>query len=74
VSNVIDGRGLMPPEPLELTLRALEGLAAGEELTLLVNCHPEPLFFLLEDNACTWQETVRVDGTHEIRIRRAVPE
>lgn len=74
MSIVIDGRGLAPPEPLELTLRALEGLAAGEELTLLVNCHPEPLLFMLEDNGCVWHEEVRADGTHEIRIRRAVLE
>ncbi len=74
MSIFIDGRALPPPEPLELTLRAVEALATGEALTLLVNCHPEPLLFLLEENGFAWQETVRADGTHEIHIRRAAPE
>ena len=32
--RVIDGRGLMPPEPMELTLTALDTLPDGEELLL----------------------------------------
>lgn len=67
---VIDGRGLMPPEPLERTLRALETLPVGEELTLLVNHHPEPLLFLLQDLDCTCEEVMRPDGTHQLTIRR----
>lgn len=68
---LIDGRGLMPPEPLERTLRALETLPPGEELTLLVNCHPEPLLFLLQDLDCTCEEVTRPDGTHQLSIRRS---
>jgi hypothetical protein len=62
---------MLPPEPLERTLRAVEDLADGDEVVLLVNGHPEPLLFLLEDGGFTWDETVRADGTHELRIRRA---
>lgn len=68
---VIDGRGLMPPEPLERTLRALETLPVGEELTLLVNHHPEPLLFLLQDLDCTCEEVTHPDGTHQLSIRRS---
>ena len=71
---VIDGRGLLPPEPLERTLQALETLPAGEELTLLVNCHPEPLLFLLQDLDCSWEEVTRPDGTHQLTIRRRSQE
>ncbi|MFO1427497.1 MAG: hemerythrin domain-containing protein [Steroidobacteraceae bacterium] len=37
VPLTIDGRFMQPPEPLERTLAALEELAVGDELTLLVN-------------------------------------
>ncbi|MBS0614632.1 MAG: sulfurtransferase TusA family protein [Proteobacteria bacterium] len=67
---LIDGRGLLPPEPLERTLQALETLPDTEELRLLVACHPEPLLFILEDNGYDWQETVHADGTHELVIRK----
>ena len=68
---VVDGRELQPPEPLERTLEALDKLPAGEELLLLVYCHPVPLFNILRNNGYAWQESVSEDGTHEIRIRQA---
>ena len=71
MSILIDGRAMLPPEPLERTLRALEDLPDDEELVLLVGCHPEPLLFILDDSGYTWQETVRPDGTHELVIRKA---
>jgi len=70
MTRVIDGRDMVPPEPLELTLAALDTLPEGEELVLLVNCHPVPLFEILRRNKATWTETTHADGTHEIRIRR----
>jgi uncharacterized protein (DUF2249 family) len=71
MSRLIDGRLLHPPQPLELTLAALDTLPDHQELTLLVYCHPQPLFNILRNNGYVWQETVASDGTHEIRIRRA---
>ncbi len=68
--RVIDGRELLPPEPLELTLAALDELGAGEELLLLLYCEPHPLFGILRNNGYRWDGHVRSDGTHEIRIRR----
>lgn len=67
----IDGREMQPPEPLEKTLAALDELGADDELLLLVYCHPVPLFNILRNNGYAWQENVREDGTHEIRIRPA---
>ncbi len=69
--RVIDGRDLVPPEPLELTLAALDELGAGEELLLLLYCEPHPLYNILRNNGYRWGDHVRSDGTHEIRIRRA---
>lgn len=65
---IIDGRDLIPPEPLERTLTALDTLADGEELLLLLYCQPKPLLDILNRNGYRWQESVRDDGTHEIRI------
>lgn len=70
VPAVIDGRELEPPEPLRQTLAALDDLADGDELTLLLYCHPAPLISVLQRNGYVWQEAVLEDGTHEIRIRR----
>ncbi|HTZ00230.1 MAG TPA: DUF2249 domain-containing protein [Rhodocyclaceae bacterium] len=71
MSAVIDGRDLLPPEPLELTLTALDTLPEGDELLLLLYCRPHPLFQILRRNGYVWRETQRLDGTHEIRIRKA---
>ncbi len=73
MSRLIDGRELQPPEPLELTLNALDTLAEGEELTLLLYCQPHPLFSVLRQNGYVWTEALQADGTHEIRIRKTPP-
>lgn len=69
--TVIDGRDLLPPEPLERALEALDTLAPGDELVLLLYCQPQPLFNILRKNGYVWQETIENDGTHAISIRKA---
>lgn len=66
---IVDGREMQPPEPLEKTLAALDTLKPGEEVLLMVYCHPAPLLNVLRRNGFSWDESVRDDGTHEIRIR-----
>lgn len=66
----IDGRELQPPEPMELTLEALDKLGLGDEVMLLLYCQPHPLFSILRTNGYAWNETVRADGTREIRIHK----
>jgi uncharacterized protein (DUF2249 family) len=51
--RTIDGRGLMPPEPMELTLTALDTLPDGEELLLLLYVEPHPLYGILKQNGYT---------------------
>jgi uncharacterized protein (DUF2249 family) len=68
---VIDGRELQPPEPLERTLEALDTLAAGDDLLLLLYCQPHPLFNILRRDGYVWTDDLQPDGTREIRIRKA---
>ena len=69
--RMVDGRGLSPPEPLELTLTALDTLPDGEELLVLLYCEPVPLYSVLKQNGYTWRAQTLPDGTNEIRIRKA---
>jgi uncharacterized protein (DUF2249 family) len=69
--RVIDGRDMQPPEPLELTLAALDTLGQGEELLLLVHCEPHPLYSILKRNGFRYTSEWRDDGCNAIRISRA---
>lgn len=69
--RLIDGRDMLPPEPLERVLTELATLAPGEELVILLNCEPLPLYSILDRNGCPYHSQRRPDGTNEIRIRKA---
>ncbi len=73
LSQTIDGRGLPAPEPFELTMAALDTLAMGDELVLLLNVRPQPLYRVLQRNGFRWTETAREDGGFEIRINHRGP-
>lgn len=68
---LIDGRGMQPPEPLELALAALDSLGSDQVLTMLLHCRPQPLFDILQRNGYAWRESMHPDGTHELEIRKA---
>lgn len=70
MTTVIDGRELQPPEPMERTLEALDSLAEGDDVLLLLYCQPHPLFSILRTNGYAWSEDLRPDGTREIRIHK----
>ncbi|OGA00738.1 MAG: hypothetical protein A3H35_09340 [Betaproteobacteria bacterium RIFCSPLOWO2_02_FULL_62_17] len=69
--RLIDGRDLLPPEPLQLALAELATLAPGEELVMLLRCEPLPLYSMLERNGFAYRSISRPDGTNEIRIQRS---
>ena len=69
--RLIDGRDLLPPEPLQLALTELATLAPGEELVMLLRCEPLPLYALLERGGFIWRTNSGSDGTNEIRIQKA---
>ena len=68
MTTVIDGREMQPPEPMDRTMEALDTLADGDEVLLLLYCQPHPLFTILKNNGYAWSEDLRADGTREIRI------
>ena len=67
----IDGREMVPPEPLEATVAALDTLAPGQTLTLLLNCQPHPLYQLLRRNGYKWTVGLNQDGSNVISIQSA---
>ena len=70
MTTVVDGREMEPPEPMVRTLEALDTLADGDDLLLLLYCQPHPLFTILSRHGYTWSDELRADGTREIRIRK----
>ena len=50
---IVDARGLMPPEPLNLTLEALDTLPPDGEVILLLYREPGPLYDILRRNGYT---------------------
>ena len=68
--HIVDGRGLLPPEPLELTLTALDTLPQGEEVIVLLYCEPHPLYGILEQNGYSHRTERQPDGTVEVRIKK----
>ena len=69
--RVIDGRDMVPPEPLELTMAALDTLEPGQELLLLLHCEPHPLYSILKRNGYRYSTEMREDGSNAIRISKA---
>ncbi len=69
--RVIDGRDMEPPEPLELALAQLATLASGEELVMLLNCEPLPLYAILDRSGYRYRAERRADGTNEVHIQNA---
>jgi len=70
-SRLIDGRDMLPPEPLERTVAELGRLAPGEELVLLLHCEPLPLYAILDRGGYRYHAVRCTDGTNEIHIKKA---
>ena len=66
--RIIDARWLEPPEPMELTLAALEVLQPGENIRLLIHREPYMLFNILKEWGYGYQTQSCDDGTYEILI------
>jgi uncharacterized protein (DUF2249 family) len=68
--NVLDVRGLEPPEPMERVLDALNMLGPGEQLRMIIDRQPRPLYRILRNNGYTYHETLKPEGIFEILIWR----
>lgn len=66
--HIIDARWLAPPEPMELTLAAIDVLGPGEYLRLLIHREPYMLFQILEEWGYGHQTHAKEDGCYEILI------
>lgn len=66
--RIVDARWLEPPEPMELTLDALNVLEPGERLRLLIHRMPHMLFPLLKDWGYDYTTHAVDDGSYEILI------
>ena len=69
MTDVLDLRGLPPPEPLVRTLEAAATLTEGEELVVLTERRPVHLLPLLVERGLDVQ-TRELPDAHETRVRR----
>jgi hypothetical protein len=68
--RVIDGRGMQPPEPLELAMAELQTLPPDGELVMLLHCEPLPLYSILDQNGYRYRSERRADGANEVHIQK----
>jgi uncharacterized protein (DUF2249 family) len=69
-SLTLDVRGMEPPQPLELVLETIDDFGPGDELKLVIDCHPVPLFRLLERSGYAYRTEPGKEAVHEITIWR----
>lgn len=67
---VIDARSMLPPEPLERALNALDLLGSDDQLTLILNKKPYPLLTILFSNGYRWDEVSADDGSLKYLISK----
>lgn len=64
----LDLRGLFPPEPMERVLDALTALQPRQQVRLLIDREPHPLFRILERNGYLYRSTQPEPGLFQIVI------
>jgi len=67
--KIVDARGLQQPEPFDRVVEALSELAPGDQIKLIINQEPRPLYRFLQRNRYTYQAESFPDGRFEILIR-----
>ena len=64
----LDLRGMFPPEPMERVLDALAALLTGQQIRLLIEREPHPLFRILERNGYAYRCAEAEPGLYQIII------
>ena len=64
----LDVRGMEPPQPLELVLETIGDFQAGDRLKVVIDCHPTPLFRILDRNGYSYRTEPGKESVHEITI------
>lgn len=67
--EVLDVRGMQPPEPLERVLETIGDFRPGDTLKLVIDVEPRPLYRILRDNGYEWRVEPGTDSLYEITIR-----
>jgi TusA-related sulfurtransferase len=67
---VLDVRGMEPPEPIVRVLEAIDDFVPGDRLKLIIDCHPVPLFRILDQNGFAHQAAPGAESVYEIAIWR----
>ncbi len=66
--ETLDVRGMQAPEPIERVLTTIDGFKPGDTLKLVIDCHPVPLFRMLERNGYAYRTDAGTESTYEITI------
>lgn len=66
--RIVDARWLEPPEPMTLTLAALETLGPGERVRLMIHRMPHMLFPILDEWHYGYEVDPHADGCYDILI------
>ncbi|MBX3687160.1 MAG: DUF2249 domain-containing protein [Rhodocyclaceae bacterium] len=69
--KIVDARWRPPPEPMEMTLEAVDTLGPDETVVLLIHREPFPLYDILARNGYAHHAEAQSDGSFAIRITRA---
>jgi uncharacterized protein (DUF2249 family) len=64
----LDLRGMFPPEPMERVLDALSTLLPGQQIRMLIEREPHPLFRILENNGYLYRTTQPEPGLYQVVI------
>ncbi len=67
----LDVRGMEPPEPIERVFETIDDFGSDDRLRLVIDCHPVPLFRLLEQHGFAWRQDPGTSSVYEITIWRA---
>lgn len=65
----LDLRGLFPPEPMERVLDALAALAPGQQVRMLIEREPHPLYRILERNGYAFRRSEPEPGLYQVVIQ-----
>ncbi len=68
----LDVCGLMPPEPFERIMEALDDLPDGDTLEVRIHRQPNPLFEVLRNHGYRYQCDPTSDGVFLIRIGKVL--
>ncbi|MRW84113.1 DUF2249 domain-containing protein [Pseudoduganella sp. FT26W] len=68
MNALLDVGGLEPPEPMVRILEALDTLGLDEQLRVIIDREPVPLYRILLRNGYQYRTTVQDDQRYEVLV------